>query len=58
MLELWLKRSNPGLLSVLSTVWPREEAPDRLLLCGGARGAIVTVVGNGHDDTSSNPGRG
>ena len=25
---------------------------------GGARGVIVIVVGNGHGDTSSNPGRG
>ena len=24
---------------------------------GGARGAMVIVVGNGHDDTSSNPGQ-
>ena len=23
----------------------------------GARGVMVIVVGNGHDDTSSNPGR-
>ena len=24
---------------------------------GGARGVMVTVVGNGHSDMSSNPGR-
>ena len=24
---------------------------------GGSRGVMVTVVGNGHADTSSNPGR-
>ena len=24
---------------------------------GGARGVVVIVVGNGHGDTSSNPGR-
>ena len=24
--------------------------------CGSARGVMVTVVGNGHGDTSSNPG--
>ena len=24
---------------------------------GGARGVIVIIVGNGHGDTSSNPGR-
>ena len=26
-------------------------------LSGGARGVMVIVVGNGHGDTSSNPGR-
>ena len=25
--------------------------------CGGARGVVVIVVGNGHGDTSSNHGR-
>ena len=24
---------------------------------GGARGVMVIIIGNGHDDTSSNPGR-
>ena len=24
---------------------------------GGARGVMVIVIGNGHDDMSSNPGR-
>ena len=27
------------------------------ILLGGARGVMVIVVGNGHGDTSSNPGR-
>ena len=27
------------------------------VLVGGARGVMVIVVGNGHGDTSSNPGR-
>ena len=27
------------------------------LHCGGAHGVMVIVVGNGHGDTSSNPGR-
>ena len=27
-------------------------------LVGGARGIMVIVVGNGHGDMSSNPGRG
>ena len=26
-------------------------------IVGGARGVMVIVVGNGHGDTSSNPGR-
>ena len=25
--------------------------------CGGARGVMVITIGNGHGDTSSNPGR-
>ena len=29
----------------------------RGVILGGARGVMVTVVGNGHGDTSSNPGR-
>ncbi len=28
-----------------------------LIILGGARGVIVIVIGNEHDDTSSNPGR-
>ena len=28
-----------------------------IILMGGARGVMVIVIGNGHDDTSSNPGR-
>ena len=27
------------------------------LVCGGVRGVMVIVVGNGHSDTSSNPRR-
>ena len=26
--------------------------------CAGARGVMVIIVGNGHNDTSSNPGPG
>ena len=29
-----------------------------VVFIGGARGVMVIVVGNGHGDTSSNPGRG
>ena len=28
-----------------------------IIFWGGARGVMVIVVGNGHGDTSSNPGR-
>ena len=28
-----------------------------VIIFGGARGVMVIVVGNGHGDTSSNPGR-
>ena len=40
----------------------RQQAKTRhhcklLKRCGGARGVMVIVVGNGHGDTSSNPGR-
>ena len=31
--------------------------PSRDIKFGGACGVMVIVVGNGHDDTSSNPGR-
>ena len=27
------------------------------VICGGVRGVMVIVVGNGHGDTSSNPGQ-
>ena len=30
---------------------------DCVRVLGGARGVMVIVVGNGHGDTSSNPGR-
>ena len=30
---------------------------DYYIRFGGARGVMVIIVGNGHDDTSSNPGR-
>ena len=34
------------------------EYPFITMTLGGARGVMVIVVGNGHGDTSSNPGRG
>ena len=43
-------------------IWVHSSCPTskslRLsALCGGARSVVVIVVGNGHGDTSSNPGR-
>ena len=32
----------------------KQQSSDRI---GGARGVVVIVVGNGHGDTSSKPGR-
>ena len=34
-----------------------ELADYNVTVQGGARGVMVIVVGNGHRDTSSNPGR-
>ena len=46
-----LKKSDPLSHSLMKKV---SNLP---ILTGGARGVIVIVVGNGHGDTSSNPGR-
>ena len=38
---------------------PIEPEEENTITCvkGGVRGVMVIVVGNGHGDTSSNPGR-
>ena len=36
--------------------WARRTIPRGYQNDGGARGVVVIVVGNGHGDTSSNPG--
>ena len=36
---------------------PGLEPHYNFFFFGGARGVMVIVVGNGHDDTSSHPGR-
>ena len=38
-------------------LWERCGIIRSLRSLGGARGVMVIVVGIGHDDTSSNPGR-
>ena len=39
-------------LHVCGCCYPRE-----VIIPGGAHGVMVIVAGNGHGDTSSNPGR-
>ena len=39
------------------SIYKRETVSNNYLH-RGARGVMVIVVGNGHGDTSSNPGRG
>ena len=34
-----------------------NESKDLSIYLGGARGVMAIVIGNGHGDTSSNPGR-
>ena len=47
-----------GVFLVLLTLIYQELIPIRdNSVCGGARGVMVIVVGNGHGDTNSNPGR-
>ena len=49
--------SEPNATSGLSTFRGLNIAdPHHLVSFGGARGVVVIVVGNGHGDTSSNPG--
>ena len=48
--------STPLLPSLPDPLWPGVVATDISWSNGGARGVIVIVVGNGHGDTSSNPG--
>ena len=35
----------------------RDDDDDAFIFKGGAHGVMVIVIGNGHGDTSSNPGR-
>ena len=37
--------------------WSVQQLFRDVLLSGGARGVMVIVIGNGHGDTSSNPGQ-
>ena len=53
--------SRKGLLvatHVMQSSSNKVSSPVAVKLIWGARGVMVIVVGNGHGDTSSNPGRG
>ena len=43
------------LREILNKSWRQHHTRHQLF--GGARGVMVIVIGNGHGDTSSNPGR-
>ena len=57
MLKIWGMRGTPFIaIAPKSTLaWFGHTGEGPLLI--GARGVMVTVLGNGHGDTSSNPGR-
>ena len=73
VLELWGIWNTSSLPLLPGPLWPGVVAPDWVLsmgqieqtiltvisqyFCGGARGVMVSVVGNGHGDTSSNSRR-
>ena len=47
-------------INVISSAGYKKMFDSKIIteeLCGGARGVVVIVVGNGQGDTSSNPGR-
>ena len=48
-----------SIVTALIQCWRHDIHQQELLYilkCGGAHGVMVIVVGNGHGDTSSNPG--
>ena len=58
----FIRKGSKGLLKVLLCErrvgdWTELQHIDPMAIFGGARGVMVIVVGNGHDDTSSIPGR-
>ena len=53
---LWGMWCFSPLLLIPGTLKPGIVASDMALSIGGARSVMVIVVGNGHGDTSSNPG--
>ena len=53
--DLWSLNKTLTWAAILGQSGPGSN--DSKQVTGGARGVIVIVVGNGHGDTSSNPGR-
>ena len=47
----------PGQVDSVVSLRPDRTHHSQGLHPGGARGVMVIVIGNGHGDTSSNPGR-
>ena len=52
------KKKKKKLSNMSVTVIPNVVNALGTVFLGGARGVMVIVVGNGHGDTSSNPGPG
>ena len=46
-----------GTIQMCANKWPLAHLKALSTKFGGARGVVVIVVGNGHGDMSSNPGR-
>ena len=44
-------------MRMIYAIFARVSFPGNIKGRGGARGVMVIVVGNGHGNTSSNPGR-
>ena len=54
---MWVQLFNCSMLALNNPRRLIRDCGGARGVCGGARGVIVIVVGNGHGDTSSNPGR-
>ena len=59
MLDLWGMLSTTSLPSLPGPLWPGMVAPDKapIYVLNRTNSVLLIVVGNGHGDTSSNPGR-
>ena len=50
-------KTKRGIVKLLQEGDPRKIEMKDICCSPGARGVVAIVVGNGHGDTSSNPGR-